>query len=270
MQFGTASTGFSRDMTAADLSSHLGPVKASGGLNVQFFYTKVRLKTVDATRNGKVETRLCIAKQPKGDRFTTAVQFISEKQASEQFPSEFAMFKQYDEVPTSGTPLAELPGMSQSQIGMFLINGIRSVEDLVEVSEDIVAQLGIDASKAQKLAKRWHANATGNAEEVKAAEVAAAAEAERKAMQDRFARMEEHNKRLEMQLEAMRANGNAGAAASAPQGAVAATGMEPTPAGNDLPYDLSEMDDDDVFGGGSATATGNDDLNDGEIDPLGE
>ncbi len=269
MQQGGSPGGFARDLTGADLSSHMGPVKASGGLNIAFFYTKVRLKTKNAKKNGKVETRLCVAKQPKGDRFTTAVQFISPEQASQQFPREFAMFQQYEEVPTTGTPISELPGMSQSQIGIMLINGIRSVEDLCEVSEDLVAQMGLDAARSQRLAKQWLAKAQGEADQIRVAEVEAAADAERRALMERLERLEEHAKRLEMQNEALRSNAGGQQGSAAPQ-AIGPDGAVAVESKDDLPYDVSQFDDDDVFGGSEVVTDGNDDLGGDEIDPLQE
>jgi hypothetical protein len=265
MEFGTGQNrpatqrGFSSDISDRDLSSHLGPVASSGGLHITFSYKKVKLKTKDSTLNGKVETRLCVTKQPKGDRFTIATQFITEEEASEQFPREFAMFKQYEDVPTNGTSLSELPGMSQSQIAMFYVNGIRSVEDLVEVNEALVSQMGIEAASAQKLAKFWLSNVTDNADAVKAAEIAAAAEIERKNLLDRLDKLEKRNADLEADAAAIKRLGVASAATSNTSAVMEVESKE------DLP-DLADLNDDDVFGG-EVVATGNDDLG-GDTDPL--
>lgn len=255
--------GFSRDMTDADLSTHLQSVTATGGIHVNFFYTKVRIKSRNAATNGKIETRLCVSKQPKGDRSTVAVRFTTEEQAQRQWPREFALFKQYEEVPTTGTPLDELPGISMSQIGLLVLNGLRSVEDLIEVSEDQVGQLGLDAIKAQKTAKAWMAKREGSAEEISAADIEARFQLQLETMTKQSAAMEERNKQLEAQVAALqmaRSGGDASAAtASEPVGV---NGSE------DLEYDVTNMPD--PWSEGPATTDGGDDLGTNDPDPLAE
>lgn len=255
-----ARSGFSRDLTDADLSTHLQSVTAKGGINVNFFYTKVRIESLDAKLNGTIQTRLCISKQPKGDRSTVAVRFITEEQAQRDFPREFSLFKQYEEVPTTGTPLDELPGISMSQIGLLVLNGLRSIEDLLEVSEDQIAQLGLDAIKAQKTAKAWDQKRKGSAEEINAADIEARFQMQLDAMTKQMEAMTERNKQLEMQLKAQAAVTGASAPASV------ASGAEEASTGEDLEYDVSNMPD--PWSEGPATTDGDDDLGAKDPDPL--
>lgn len=144
------------NLTGSDLSSHLGPVGGGGGgLYIQFFYARVKIQSVDPTLNGKYDTRLCVAKVPKGDRLTIATRFIDEEQAAREFPMEYAQFKQYEAVPTSGTPLHELPGISQSQIAYLTIYNVRSIEDLAAMAQEQVSQMGLEAAQAYSVAKKW-------------------------------------------------------------------------------------------------------------------
>lgn len=250
---------FARDLTEMDLSSHLGAVasRGAGGLNVQFFYGRVRTKSRNSATTGRIETRLFVAKQPKGDRFTVAVRSINEDEAQRQFPREFAAFKQYEDVPTSGTPLSELPGISQSQIGMLVINGLRSIEDLAEISADAVGQLGLEVIQAQRLAKRWVERRGEAGDAIKAAEIEAKAQLEREALSKRLAAMEERVRQLDAENAALRSvSGRASAAGE--------TGVVAVDARTDLPYDLDQMPN--PMDDGPLSADGNDDLND--PDPL--
>lgn len=253
----------SRDMTDADLSTHLGPVasRGAGGLHVQFFYARVRIENRDSEYNGQNQTRLCVAKQPVGDRYSIAIRYITEEQAKREFPVEFDKFKRFEEVPTSGTPLHELPGASQSQIGLLTLNGIRSIEDLASLSDDQANQIGYDAAMAYRLAKAWVARRDDAAESIKAAEVEAKAAFEREAMQKRLDSFEQANKALSAQVEAL--TRMAGSAAQ-PVEMAAARPAQPV---EDLEYDVEKMPD--PFADSGMVASGNDDLDlDQDPDPL--
>jgi hypothetical protein len=264
---------YSRDLSDANLSSHMAPVAGSGGLLVNFFYVRVKTRNRDAEHNGKMETRLCVSKQPRGDRSTVAMNFISEKQAETLFPAEFSMFKDMGEVMTTGTPLHELPGISMSQIGMLAINGLRSVEDLVDLSDDVVAQMGLDATKAKKVAQLWLQRRDAETETIDQADLEARMDVERKNYKDQNDKMAATIKALEMQIEAMN---KAGAAAMTAQSAMPSNAVQSestvqpaameVQSGEDLPYDLSEMDD--PMQEGPDVATGMDDLSSNEVDPL--
>jgi hypothetical protein len=255
-------TRFSRDMTDADLSTHMQSVTAKGGVHVQFQHVKVKLTTTDPAKAGQTVTRLSILKQPKGDRSTVAARFISEDRARQEYPREFAAFTESAEAPTTGTPLSELPGLSASQIGMLVLNGLRSVEDLCEVSEDQMGQLGLDAIRAQKIAKAWMGKAEGASEAIAVADLEAKFKLQNDAMQRQFDAMTERNKQLEAQV--------AGFQMAQGGGQAAVTVTEPTAQVNqesdDLEYDIANMPD--AFSEGPETAGGNDDLGGTDPDPL--
>lgn len=203
------------NLTDRDLSSHLGPVAGTGGLNVQFFYVRTRVESANPERNGMYRTRLCVAKMPKGDRLTIAVRFITEEQAMQQFPREFSMFKQYQDVPTQGTPLHELPGITQSQIGVLVIHNLRCIEDVAACDDALINQMGYDARQAKKLAVRWIENLKGNADLIDTAKTDAARDAELERMRKSQAELERRNIELEAKLQAfMSLQGQAPAAAS--------------------------------------------------------
>ena len=249
----------SRDLTGADLSSHMPAVRATGGMHIGFFYQRVQVSTVGNEKNGTVETRLCVAKQPKGDPRTMVHRFITPEDAAKQFPQEYALFTQFEDVPDYGTPLSELPGMSRSQISMLDVAGLRCIEDLKEISADDAAQLGMDVSRARKLAVAWLQKRDDAVEEITAADVQARAEASIKAMEQRLAKMEANALRLEAENNALRSvGGGQRVAQQASAGAVAHVGIE---------TDLA-IDPNDGFMAGGDVVVGGDDLGDSDPNPL--
>lgn len=235
--------GPSRDLSHMDLSRDLGAVTSKGGLNIQFFWIRVMTRSKNAHTNGKYETRLCIAKQPKGDRLTIAHRLITDAEAQREFPAEFAYFKQYQDVPTAGTQLYEIPGLSQSQIALLVLNGIRSVEDLTGIPEDMISQAGFEAVTARKVALAWLSRRDKNAAVIDSAQIEARYETERRAMQDRLASLEASNKALMARLEAMTLSGGAAAqGGAASQGGVIEVSAPDSP-GIDLPeIEVSEQE----------------------------
>lgn len=246
------------NLSDRSFSEHMGPVASKGGLNVGFFYARVQLKTRRAQFNGQFETRLFVAMQPKGDRFTIAKEPITERDASTRFPAEFAAFRNYQDTPSRGTPLMELPGISQSQIALLAVNGIRSIEDLVGLSADVVAQVGMEATTAFKVAQRWTAKKADAGDDIGMAGQVAALEIENRTYRDAMRDMEAQMKGLQAQIDAMARIGATGLGAVSP--GVAAQ-VAP---GSDEPFVMPPTS----FGDGGQAATGNDDLIGNEPDPL--
>lgn len=189
-----------RDISAMDLGSAMPGVTSAGGVLVHFFYLRVPIRSSNAEVNGTYQTRLCVAKQPKADRSTVATRFITEDEARRQFPREFAHFRDNEDQPTQGTPLDELPGITRSQIGILMIHGLRSIEDVVDISDDQASEIGLEATRAKKLAKAWLDRTEANAPTIAAADVEAryqeerrAHEATMKALRDRVAQLEAAN-----------------------------------------------------------------------------
>lgn len=270
-----ANPSVSQNLSDRDWSRIMGPVSGSGGLLVNFFYSRVVTRNRNAEHNGKAEVRLCVSKQPRGDRSTVACSFISEDRARREYPEEFAAFKDYGEVVTQGIPLHELPGINMSQIGMLAMHGIRSIEDLAGLSEDVAAQLGLEATRAHKTARAWLASRDGSTELVKSADAEARYTIENKTLRERTEKQDAAIRALEMQLEAMRNAQNAQAAAMTGGYAPTQHGSTVQPVSNatavDSPddgetYDVSKMDD--PFSEGSDFGDMDDTLVQPEVDPL--
>lgn len=245
-----------RNLSDVDLGASMGGVTARGGLNVQFFYQPVR------TRAGTVDVRLCIAKQPKGDPKTIAVTQITEQEAIREFPREFAMFKEYAEAPSTGTPLHELPGATQSEIAFLTVHGLRSIEDLADLSPEIASQIGFEAVNAQKRAKFWMARNASGADVIDAAKIAA--DSERRIAE--LSRQVDALTKRNLELEAVeRALATSGARATSGMQARAEGGVMMVDSGADLPP-LSD-DEDGALAGYDTSADDDLDL-DSNPDPL--
>lgn len=142
------------DLTDRDFSRFM-PVSATGGLIVEFYYARIRFGGNTGPYAGKFETRLFVALQPRGDRLSVAHVQLTEEDAMREYPAEWHAFKTYQDTPTSGTPLHELPGTSNSMIGVLVLHGIRSIEDLVNLPADVANQIGLDAVTARNIALSW-------------------------------------------------------------------------------------------------------------------
>lgn len=192
------------DLSHSDLGNAMAGVTATGDIMVKFFYTRIKLATKNPELDGKYETRLCVAKQPKGDRSTVATVFIDEKTAARMFPREFDHFTRNEDLPTSGTPLSELPGITISQIGLMAINGLRSIEDVASITTDQAAEIGFDATRAHKLAVAWIERATNAKPLTQAAETEARLAQQIAEMQKQVAALSETVKAQDIELSAYR------------------------------------------------------------------
>lgn len=253
------------DMTNQDFSQYLD-VSARGGLNVMFFYAKEQIDNpTDPTIHGTWVTRLCVAKHPKGDRLTTAVRLISEAEAQAAFPVEFGMFKNgQDIMPTLGTPLHELPGITMSQIAMMLVHGLRSIEDVAGMAREHMNGIGMDAIACHELATKWMQRKTEGAGMIDAARSDAVAAAENEAMRRELERLRADNARLQGQVDLVTRLVPQGAATQEqPQAMLVDTASAPVAENPDI---------DDQFATAGGMVTGKDDLvsiPDEDPDPLG-
>ena len=250
------------NLTHVDLSNNLGSVTSRGGLNVEFFYDRIRIGNAFADEVGRFETRLYVALQPKGDRLTIAIEQITEAQAAQRFPADWNYFKNSQDVPTAGTPLNELPGISQSMIAILVLNGIRSIEDLIGIPQDVVSQIGLDATTARKIGIEWMARKTGSREVIDTSAKQAEMEQAMHAMQKRLAAMEQVNIEKEATIRALqsvagRPMDDMPQAMSANSGVMRAAGEE----------DYSLKDAPDVFALPSIVG-GNEDLGMNDVNPL--
>ena len=254
-------------MAHKDFSSRqiegMSVVTDSSGLNINFYYEKVAIQNErDAEINGNVETRLCISKSPKGDRQTAVKHYITPEEAAAQYPVEFGHFQSTGEMPTSGTPLQELPGISRSQIDLLVLNGLRSIEDLVAIQEEQITPLGLSAQRAKRTAMAWHNNKSQNATMLDVADVEARYTAENGNLRKQNGEMTNQIKAMQMQITAMQA-----AQGVSPGQTVQQPVQTVSADDHDLETDIANMPD--PFSEGSSMVDASESMGMEDIDPLG-
>lgn len=251
----------SKDVSGLDLSSHNFATAGTGGVRITFEWINVEITTVDPELNGAFQPRLAAFKQPLGDRRTVATELLTPEEASRKYPQEYAMFSQYEETPSNGTPLREVPGLAQSQIGLFSLHGLRSAEDVASLSDSQVSELGISAKKAAKIITAWLAKRNDERDMIEAAELQAKHDAEKRAMEDRIARLEKANMALQAD---QRVQGGQQPVTAPQAGAYSAVQHV---ADDELPDgDLANAPNALIDGPGRTD--GNDDMANGDPDPL--
>lgn len=232
-----------QDVSHNDLGAAMASVQSAGGILVKFFYTRVQITTNNAAENGKWDTRLCVAKQPKADRATVATQYITPEEAKRLFPREYKYFTENEDVPMDGTPLQELPGATMSQIGMLTIHGLRTIEDLAELSAEQAKEIGFEAIRAHKLAKSWLERSEGEKDTIDAATVEANYQQELSAVRQSEQALKDRIRELEIQNAALQNVGGGNQSQAAPQIAgepVAIDSKEDLPDIDDMPNPLLE------------------------------
>lgn len=250
----------SPNLTARDLSGFLGQgVSGAGGLVVRFFYARVRLGGTTGASAGKFATRLFVGIQPKGDRLTEAVEMIQPEEAQQRFPQEYHAFKSYEDTPTNGTPLNDLPGMTQAMIGQLVLSGIRSIEDLVNLPSDAASQIGLDAVTARNIALTWFKRKDQAGDTLQLSEQLARSTEAMREMMEQMASMRANNEAQERTIQALQASLGGGAMQAPMQGQPhSITGNTPI-AVNDDEFAPRPMAD--IFGSGGVV-TGAADMRD--------
>lgn len=191
------------DMTHRHFPNALQGVTATGeGMHISFSWEKVVIENnADPLLNGTIEKRLFVIKSPKGDRATVSKRPIKPKDAAEAYPQEWAAFSMYGDVPVTGTPLADLPGITQSQISWLAIFNIRSVEDLIEIGPDMASkEMGLEGSKVYKLALAWDQRRRNAGDLPELAALQAKVEMAEKARSEQDKAKDERIRQLEAQL----------------------------------------------------------------------
>lgn len=75
-------------------------------------------------------------------------------QDKQRFPRHYAAFQQRKEMPLEGTPLGEWPLMSRSQVEELSFHNVKTVEQLIQMSDGLASQfMGMNGLKQK--AKMW-------------------------------------------------------------------------------------------------------------------
>lgn len=79
---------------------------------------------------------------------------VANFQDKQRFPRHYAAFQQRKEMPVEGTPLGEWPLMSRSQVEELAFHNVKTVEQLVAMSDGLSAQfMGMNSLRTK--AKMW-------------------------------------------------------------------------------------------------------------------
>lgn len=157
------------DQTVRDLGQSFGNV-AGKGIYITFRWVEIRLETTNEEKNGQRVRRLQIHKQPIGDPSTAATSYIKPEVAAQLYPAEWEYFHKHGDMPATGTPLTELPGISVSQIQIMNLAGLRSVEDVINTPMELIDRIGIEGQNVRTVADNWMKKAEDDAELIDYAE----------------------------------------------------------------------------------------------------
>lgn len=189
--------------TGMNLGKGFEATAAYKGVYISFRWAEVRLQSSDPEKNGRRERRLVVVRQPIGDPSTQSTTHMKPEKAKELYPAEWEYFTKNGEMPMSGTPLSELPGISVSQIQIMQLSGLRSVEDVLSVAEEIINRIGHDGRYVRSVAEEWQRKASENADLTDFAEIKAAQTAALNAANARAERFQRANADLEARLAAL-------------------------------------------------------------------
>jgi hypothetical protein len=184
----------------------LGLVAGTGGIRVDFYYDQVEIAPPPGG-TPRTEARLFVRKRPRGDRMTEARECITEQEAGQRWPREWAAFQATGETPTTGTPLSDLPGITKRQISLLNAYNIGSVQDLLAMDRGRISEMGTDATRAQMLARTWHEQQVEQREVIDVADLMAKMQARDDANERQMNLLREANARMQAQIEIMRSIG---------------------------------------------------------------
>ena len=181
------------------------------GIYISFQWDMLRLKTIDPEKNGTRVRRLRLMRQPIGDPNTQSSTYITPEKAKEHYPAEWEYFTKHGDMPVTGTALSELPGISVSQIQIMQLSGLRSIEDVLGVQQEVVDRIGHEGRIVRSVAEEWQKRSDENIELTDYAELKAAQDTALTAANSRAERAEASNASLQARLEALETMMNSGA-----------------------------------------------------------
>lgn len=89
-----------------------------------------------------------------GDSKAAPVEKVNDRIRSE-YRVEYEAWKRNEDVPVSGHPVRDWPSVSERQRALLAAAGILSVEQLAEISDSIVQNLGMDGHLLRDKARAW-------------------------------------------------------------------------------------------------------------------
>lgn len=134
------------------------PVPETGGLRATFHLEPVQDEEASAKEGRPIYRDVEFCQIRNLSDKTNVIDRIATAQDKQRFPKEYALFKSGDTEQLVGTPLKEWPGVTKSKIKELAHFEIKTVEQLAEVSDGGIAQMG-PFRALRDAAKDWVASA---------------------------------------------------------------------------------------------------------------
>lgn len=133
------------------------------GLFVQFYLEAVKDEEA-TTQAGRpiFQDKEYIKIIPVGDKNTVVCEPVTDEFRF-RWPQQYAAFKAQQHQPQEGTPLEQWPPLTKSQVMTFKAANVHTVEQLVNVSDVNLANLGMGARDIREKAIAYLKNAEGSA-----------------------------------------------------------------------------------------------------------
>ena len=154
----------------------------------KFYYEQTPITTAGDDEI-RVEPRLCIAFSILGE--STVTRRLATEQDKKDYAAVWQAFAEGREAPLEGTPIEQLPGITERVAALAAIHGIRTVEQMA--TDKAMMMLGMEGREWNARAKAWLEQKAGAAALDQAAAVAA--------MQAQIEKMTKAMAAMQMQLE---------------------------------------------------------------------
>ena len=133
------------------------------GLFVQFYLEAIKDEEATIKQGRPIfNDREYIKIIPVGDKNTVVCEPVSEDHKM-RWPAQYAAFKNQQHQPQEGTPIDQWPPLTKSQVMMFKAANVHTVEQLSNVSDTNLANLGMGARELREKAITYLKSAEGSA-----------------------------------------------------------------------------------------------------------
>lgn len=113
------------------------------GMYVQFYMESIEDKEASEKEGRPIfRDHEFIKIMPPGDKNTVICEPVNEEYRT-RWPNQYAAFKNQQVQPNDGTPLEEWPSLRKSQVMMFKAVNVHTVEQLANVSDTNLSNLGM-------------------------------------------------------------------------------------------------------------------------------
>jgi len=170
-------------------------MNSENGALVEFYIDAVQ-NNFKSSQEGRpiYEDRTFVRIQTPGDTRTTINREATDTDKA-RFPKSWESFEKGNAEVTEGTPLKQWPGVSASQVRELTHVHVRTVEQLVALSDASIQRMGPGYQQLRQNARNWLDTAQDDAKATEAAR-------ERDALLEQNALLKEQNETLKAQLAA--------------------------------------------------------------------